>query len=199
MNLSAISTTQIAIVIAVAFAVTACIGILLFTRKRRTNRLRNQFGGAEYTLAVKEGGSKRRAEAALDKRAERVEGFHIKPVSPGERAQFVEAWGKVQARFVDSPGGAITDADQLLGDVMSARGYPVSDFDQRAADISVDHAPVLANYRAAHQTALLQAQGKANTEDLRQAMIHYRALFDELLVEEQAPPVRARAAGVGVS
>src|SRR5580704_19770198 len=121
MNLSAISTTQTAIVIAVAFVVAASIGILLFTRERRTNRLRNKFGGAEYTLAVKEVGSKRRAEAVLDKRAERVEGFHIKPVSPGERAKFVEAWGKVQARFVDSPGGALTDADQLLSVVMFAR------------------------------------------------------------------------------
>ena len=183
MNLSAISTTQIAIVIAVAFVVTACIGILFFMRKRRTYRLRNQFGGAEYTLAVKEGGSKRRAEAALDKRAERVEGFHIKPVGPAERARFVESWGKVQARFVDSPGDAITDADQLLGEVMSARGYPVGDFDQRAADISVDHALVLANYRAAHQIALRQAQGQVNTEDLRQAIIHYRTLFDELVSE----------------
>jgi hypothetical protein len=185
MNLSAISTTQIAIVIAVAFVVTACMGILLFMRERRTNRLRNQFGGAEYMLAVKQGGSKRRAEAALDKRAERVEGFHIKPVGPAERARFVESWGKVQARFVDSPGDAITDADQLLGEVMSARGYPVGDFDQRAADISVDHALVLANYRAAHQIALRQAQGQANTEDLRQAIIHYRTLFDELVSEPE--------------
>jgi len=185
MNISAISITQIAMVIAVAFVATACIGILLFTRKRRTNRLRNQFGGAEYTLAVKEGRSKRRAEAALDKRAERVEGFHIKPVGAGERARFVETWGKVQARFVDDPGGAVTDADQLLGDVMSARGYPVSDFDQRAADISVNHALVLANYRAAHQIALRQAQGQVNTEDLRQAIIHYRTLFDELVREPE--------------
>jgi hypothetical protein len=185
MNLSAISITQVATVIAVAFIVTACIGILLFTRKRRTNRLRNQFGGAEYTLAVKDRGGKRRAEAALDKRAERVEGFHIKPVGTGERARFVEAWGKVQARFVDDPGIAVTDADQLLGDVMSARGYPISDFDQRAADISVDHALVLANYRAAHQIALRQAQGQANTEDLRQAIIHYRTLFDELVSEPE--------------
>jgi hypothetical protein len=199
MNLSAISTTQIAIAIAVAFVVTACIGISLFVRKRRTYRLRNQFGDAEYSLAVKEGGSKRRAEAVLDKRVERVKGLHIKPVGPGERARFIEAWEKVQARFVDDPGGAVTDADQLLGDVMSARDYPVGDFDQRAADISVDHALVLANYRAGHQIALRQAQGQANTEDLRQAMINYRTLFDGLLLEEQAPPMRARAAGVGVS
>ena len=181
MNISAISITQIAIVIAVAFVATACIGILLFTRKRRTNRLRNQFGGAEYTLAVKEGRSKRRAEAALDKRAERVEGFHIKPVGAGERARFVETWGKVQARFVDDPGIAVTDADQLLGDVMSTRGYPVSDFEQRAADISVAYPLVLGNYRSAHAIAVRQTRGQASTEELRQAMIQYRTLFDELV------------------
>jgi hypothetical protein len=91
----------------------------------------------------------------------------------------------VQARFVDGPGGAVTDADQLLGDVMSARGYPVSDFEQRAADISVDHPLVLANYRAAHDSALRQTRGQASTEDLRQAMIHYRTLFEELVSEPE--------------
>ena len=191
MNLSAMSMSQIGIVIAVAVVILACIGIWLFTRKRRTRRLRDQFGGAEYTRAVKDGGSRRRAEAALDKRADRVESFHIQPLASADRTRFVESWGRVQARFVDSPGGAVTDADQLLGDVMSARGYPVSDFEQRAADISVDHPTVLENYRAAHQTALRQAQGQASTEDLRQAMIHYRTLFQELVAE----PELARAKG----
>ena len=186
MNLSEVSTTQIAIVIAVAVMVVAGIAISLFFRKRRTERLRTQFGGAEYTRAVKEGGSRRKAEAVLDERAERVEGLHIRPLAPGDRARFVESWGKVQARFVDGPGGAVTDADQLLGDVMSTRGYPVSDFEQRAADISVDHPLVLENYRAAHQIALRQTQGQASTEDLRQAMIHYRTLFEELVGEPEA-------------
>ena len=185
MNLSEVSTTQIAIVIAVAVMVVAGIAIWLFIRKRRTERLRTQFGGAEYTRAVKEGGSRRKAEAALDKRAERVEGLHIRPLAPGDRARFVESWGRVQARFVDGPGGAVTDADQLLGDVMSTRGYPVSDFEQRAADISVDHPLVLENYRAAHQIALRQTRGQASTEDLRQAMIHYRTLFEELVGEPE--------------
>ncbi|MGA3293181.1 MAG: hypothetical protein ABSE45_04260 [Candidatus Acidiferrales bacterium] len=191
MNLSAVSTTQIAIVIVVAVMVAAGIAIWLFIRKRRTERLRTQFGGAEYTRAVKEGGSQRKAEAALDKRAERVEALHIRPLAPGDRARFVESWGRVQARFVDSPGGAVTDADQLLGDVMSTRGYPMSDFEQRAADISVDHPLVLDNYRAAHQAALRQTRGQASTEDLRQAMIHYRTLFEELVSE----PEMARAKG----
>jgi hypothetical protein len=181
MNLLPLSTIQIAIIIAVVVMLVAGIAILLFVRKRRTERLRTQFGGAEYTRAVKEGGSRRKAEAVLDKRAERVEGLHIRPLAPGDRARFVESWARVQARFVDSPGGAVTEADQLLGDVMSTRGYPVSDFEQRAADISVDYPLVLENYRSAHGIALRQTQGQASTEDLRQAMIHYRTLFEELV------------------
>jgi hypothetical protein len=191
MDLTTVSTTQIAMVIAVAVMVVAGIAVWLFTRKRRTKRLRSQFGGAEYARAVKEGGSQRQAEAGLDKRRERVEGLHIRPLTPGDRTRFVESWGRVQARFVDGPGGAVTEADQLLGDVMSARGYPVSDFEQRAADISVDHPLVLENYRAGHQIALRQTRGQASTEELRQEIIHYRTLFDELVGE----PEVARAKG----
>lgn len=181
MDLSAVSTTQIIIVLALAGMLVAGIALWLFTRKRRTKGLRTQFGGDEYTRAVKEGGGRRQAEAVLDKRAERVKGLNIRALAPGDRARFLESWSKVQARFVDGPGGAVTDADQLLRDVMSARGYPVSDFEQRSADISVDHPLVLENYRAGHQIALRQTQGQASTEDLRQAMIHYRTLFEELV------------------
>ncbi|MGB2676456.1 MAG: hypothetical protein WAN12_05175 [Candidatus Acidiferrum sp.] len=191
MNLSALSTTQIAAIIAIIVVLAAGIAIALFVRKRRTQRLRTQFGGAEYTRAVNEGGSRKKAEAALDDRAERVERFHIRPLAPGDRTRFIESWAKVQARFVDSPGGAITEADQLLGDVMSTRGYPVSDFEQRAADLSVDHPLVLENYRAAHETALRQSQGQTSTEDLRQAMIHYRTLFEELVGEPEAAQAKA--------
>jgi hypothetical protein len=181
---SDLSTTQMAVGIAIAvIVVIACIGIFLSIRKRKTERLRNQFGSAEYTRAVKEGGSRRQAEAALDERAERVENLHIRPLASADRVRFVDEWARIQARFVDGPGSAVTDADHLLGDVMSTRGYPVSDFEQRAADISVDHPLVLENYRAAHQSALRQTRGQASTEDLRQAMIHYRTLFDELVAE----------------
>jgi hypothetical protein len=192
MNFSDISTTQIAIgiaVIVVVVVVVAGIAIWRSVRKRRTERLRTQFGGAEYNRTLKEGGSQRKAEAALDERKERVAGMHIRPLSAGDRARFVESWGKIQARFVDGPGAAVTDADRLLGDVMSTRGYPVSEFEQRAADISVDHPLVLENYRAAHEIALRQAKGQASTEDLRQAMIHFRTLFEELVSE----PVAAHA------
>ena len=192
MNQLALSTTQITIIIAVVVMLVVGIAILLSIRKRRTKRLRTQFGGAEYTRAVKEGGSRQKAEAVLDKRADRVESLHIQPLSPGDRARFVESWRRVQARFVDGPGGAVTEADQLLGDVMSTRGYPVSDFEQRAADISVHYPLVLENYRSAHGIAVRQTHGQATTEELRQAMIHYRTLFDELVgVPEMA---RAKAA-----
>ena len=185
MNLSALSTVQIAIIIAVVVLLMAGIAIVFSLRKRKTDRLRTQFGGDEYNRAVKEGGSRQKAEAVLDKRADRVESFHIQPLGPGDRTRFVESWRRVQARFVDGPGGAVTEADQLLRGVMSTRGYPVSDFEQRAADISVDHPLVLEHYRSAHEIAVRQTQGQASTEDLRQAMIHYRALFEELVGEPE--------------
>jgi hypothetical protein len=192
MNLSALSTAQILAIIGVIVVLAAGIVVAFFFQKRRTQKLRTQFGSAEYARALKEGGSQRKAEDLLDKRADHVEALHIRPLAPADRARFTESWARVQARFVDGPGGAVTDADQLVGAVMSTRGYPVSDFEQRAADLSVDHPRVLENYRAAHQTALRQSQGQANTEDLRQAMIHYRALFEELVGEPEA--ARAKAA-----
>ena len=191
MNLADLSTTQIIIIIAVAVVVVlGVVGIWLALRNRRTAKLRTQFGGSEYNRAVREGGSQRKAEAALNERSDRVERLHIRALPPGDRTRFLDAWTRVQARFVDGPGGAVTDADQLLADVMSTRGYPVSDFEQRAADISVDHPLVLENYRAAHQTALRQTKGQANTEDLRQAMIHYRTLFEELVNEPEIARVQ---------
>jgi hypothetical protein len=162
---------------------------MMFGRKRHSAKLRSKFGGAEYDRALQAGDSRRKAEAGLDKRTDRVESLNIRPLSAADHDRFVASWSKVQARFVDSPGGAVIEADQLLGDVMSTRGYPVSDFEQRAADISVSHPLVLENYRLAHGIANRQAGGKASTEELRQAMIHYRTLFDELV----AVPELARA------
>jgi hypothetical protein len=186
MNVSEVSTAQIVVIIVIAVMAIAVVATWLFVRKRRTERLQNKFGGGEYSRAIKEGGSRQKAESELDKRAERVEALHIHPLAAGDRARFIDSWTKLQARFVDSPGGAVTEADQLLGDVMSARGYPMSNFEQRAADISVDHPLVLDNYRAGHQAALRQTRGQATTEDLRGAMIHYRTLFEELVQEPEA-------------
>jgi hypothetical protein len=179
-------STELAAIIGLVVIFVAAIATLLYLKNRRTGKLRDKFGGVEYSRALTEGGSRRQAEAALDQRAARVESFHIKPLAPVDRTRFEDSWRKVQARFVDGPAGAVAEADLLLGDVMSTRGYPVSDFDQRAADISVSHPSVLANYRAAHEIALRQTKGQADTEELRQAMIHYRSLFEELVGERNA-------------
>ena len=191
MNIPTLNTTELVLIIALVVVVVAGIAAFLWRRKRRTERLRTQFGGAEYARAVEEGGNRRHAEAGLEERTQRVEAFHVRPLSAGDRARFGESWRGVQARFVDGLAGAVTEADQLLGDVMSARGYPVSAFEQRAADISVDHPLVLENYRTAHEIALRQVRGQANTEELRQAMVHYRTLFEELVGEPEMPLTKA--------
>ncbi|HJR50247.1 MAG TPA: hypothetical protein VJ794_04020, partial [Gemmatimonadales bacterium] len=114
-------------------------------------------------------------------RAERVESLHTRPLAPADRDRFQELWRTAQAHFVDSPLTAVVEADQLVGEVMRSRGYPVADFEQRAADLSVDHPLVVDNYRRGHALAAGAQGGKAGTEDLRQAMVYYRALFEELL------------------
>ena len=197
MNIATLSARDLAIIVAAATIVVgvivAAVATWLSLRKRRTENLRTQFGRAEYDRAVKEDGSRRHAEAGLKERNERVESLPIRALAPGDRARFIESWQRIQARFVDGPGGSVTEADQLLGDVMSTRGYPVSDFEQRAADISVDHPTVLQNYRTAHGIAVRQAEGLANTEDLRQAMIHYRTLFEELVGQPELTEAKAAA------
>jgi hypothetical protein len=197
MDFSTLSTTDLVLMIAVVVIVIAGAATFLFMRKRRTAGLRTQFGGQEYDRALQEGGNRRKAEAGLQDRKERVESFHVRELSAADHARFVEAWRGVQTRFVDSPAGVVSEADTLLGDVMLARGYPVSDFAQRGADISVDHPLVMENYRAAHGIAIRQKAGQASTEELRQAMIHYRTLFEELVgMPEKA---QAKAAGAGTS
>ena len=184
MNLSNLSTMEIALIVCCIVLVGGVLVYLL--QKRRTAHLRQRFGESEYETAVIERGGRRQAEAVLDERAKRVESFHLRALTPADRARFMTAWAQVQAHFVDMPAGAVAEADQLLGDVMATRGYPVGDFEQRAADISVDHPLVTQNYRAAHTIALSHLNGQASTEDLRRAMIHYRALFEELVREPAA-------------
>jgi hypothetical protein len=186
------NATVLIIICSVAVIAIVTIAEVILERKRRSEKLRTRFGSAEYDRALQAGDSRRQAEAGLDRRTNRVENLHIRALGPGDHARFLESWSKVQARFVDSPGGAVAEADQLLGDVMSTRGFPVSDFEQRAADISVAHPLVLENYRSAHEIAVRQTHGQASTEELRQAMIHYRTLFDELVGLPQM--VRAKAA-----
>ena len=184
------SPIEWALLIALAVVLVAAIAALLWRRKRRTARLRSQFGTTEYARAVETGGDRRQAEAGLEGRTQRVEGLHVRPLTAGDRARYLESWRGVQSRFVDGPAGAVSEADQLLGDVMSTRGYPVSNFEQRAADISVDYPLVLENYRTAHEIALRQTRGQASTEELRQAMVHYRTLFEELVSEPQISVVK---------
>lgn len=183
MNLSDLTGGQIAVLILIVVVIGAVIVYLL--ERRRTVRLRARFGETEYERAVVEKGDRRHAEAQLAERTKRVESFHLRALSAADRARLIAAWEQVQARFVDAPAGAVSEADQLLGDVMATRGYPVGDFEQRAADISVDHPVVTQNYRAAHAIALTHASGQASTEDLRRAMIHYRALFEDLVHEPE--------------
>jgi len=153
--------------------------------RQRTEQLRSQFG-TEYDRAVVDKGDIRHAEAELTARQKRVAKFDIKPLTADEGKRFSDEWQVVKASFVDDPSIAVRDADALLGRVMEARGYPVGDFDQRYADVSVDHPAALDNYRAAHEIALLDADGKANTEDLRQAVISEHALFGELVAAPNA-------------
>jgi len=191
MNFAALTTMELVMIAAGVVLLVAFIATMLVLRTRRTDRLRSKFGGAEYARAVKDSGNRRQGEAGLDKRTERVEGFHLRTLAAGDRARFVDSWRRIQGRFVDGPASAVAEADQLLGDVMSTRGYPVSEFAQRAADISVDHPMVMDHYRTAHDIAVRQTKGEADTEDLRQAMIHYRSLFEELVSEPETPPLRA--------
>ncbi|HEX4159616.1 MAG TPA: hypothetical protein VHY79_14190 [Rhizomicrobium sp.] len=155
--------------------------VLYYNRKSRKEKLQQRFG-SEYDRAVAAHGSERKAETALENRQKRVEKLNLRDLEPAERERYLERWRAVQLAFVDSPRGALTEADDVISAVMQARGYPVTDFEQRAADISVDHPRVTENYRAAHtvETRLRTGQA-ATTEDLRTAMIHYRALFDELV------------------
>jgi hypothetical protein len=180
------STTELIAAIAIVAILAACLATLIFLRKRRTGRLRSQFGGAEYDHAVELGRNRRHGEADLAKRGARVESFDLQPLTPADRTRFEDSWRRLQVRFVDSPASAVVEADQLLRDVMSTRGYPASDFEQLAADISVDHPMVIKNYRTAHEIAFRQGKEQAGTEDLRQAMIHYRTLFGELASQQIA-------------
>jgi len=154
----------------------------LYLRKRRstTADLRQKFG-SEYDRAVLTHGSERKAEAKLTDREKRIEELNIRELDSMEHERYAKQWQAVQSRFVDSPKGAVAEADDLVSSVMKARGYPVSDFDQRAADISVLHPRVVENYRSAHEIALRVGKNAATTEDLRTAMIHYHSLFEELV------------------
>lgn len=187
------------ILVALVILVLAAVAVWLWLRSKRRDEIKSRFG-PEYARTIETVGDERKAETALAAREKRVAGYSIKPLAPDLRDHFVETWRDVQAKFVDDPKYAVTRADDLLGEVMSARGYPVKDdFNRRAEDLSVDHAEVVQNYRAGHEIAVRHSRGEASTEDLRTAMIHYRALFDDLVNEPESthprPPSRERHVG----
>ena len=171
----------ILVILIVAVLVVAVIVGAMQMQRRRSARLQDRFG-PEYQQVVADVGSRRAGESELADREERREALDIRPLDADARGQYSAAWQDVQARFVDSPNDAVGEADRLVHQVMRERGYPMDDFDQRAADISVDHAGVVSDYRAAHDISERNDAGQASTEDLRLAMVHYRALFQDLLV-----------------
>jgi len=180
MNLSLLDPKLIVLAAAVILIIAVVAWLYVRKRKSTTADLRQKFG-PEYERAVLTHGSERKAEAKLADREKRVEKLNIRDLDSVERERFSKGWEAVQSRFVDSPKGAVAEADELVSSVMKARGYPLSDFDQRAADISVDHPRVMENYRSAHEIALRVGKDQASTEELRTAMIHYRSLFKELV------------------
>ena len=179
--------TAALVVLVAGVGVVLALVIRTMLNRRRQEHLEGKYG-TEYQRLVREG-SPSDAAKEISRREKRHELLHIRPLSTDERARFAADWQRTQTRFVDDPPGAVGEADRLVGSLMTTRGYPVAEFEQRAADISVDHAPVVEHYRAAHDIALRHERREANTEDLRQALVHYRALFSELL--EEGVPAQA--------
>jgi hypothetical protein len=191
--------TTLIVVAAVAVLLVLAIAWMVMQRRRRAH-LKDRFG-PEYDQALRAHQDPRVAERELAARERRVATLEITPLTREDAVRFSEAWRGIQSRFVDDPKAAVVDADRLVDEVMRTRGYPLVDFEQRAADISVDHPRVVANYRAARVVAARNTRGETNTEELRQALVHYRELFADLLEireeDRQEPALRAKAAGAG--
>jgi hypothetical protein len=169
----------------------AIVALFVSVRQKKSQRLQRRFG-PEYGRAVEEMGNRTKAESELEAREKRVGQLTITPLSPSGAARFTQAWTAMQGRFIDNPKGVVAEADRLVRELMLKRGYPMGDFERRAADISVDHPAVVENYRAAQSIAVRDERGEADTEELRKAVVHYRTLFDELL-QISAPAGQAPA------
>ena len=191
--MNGITTNPITDAVVIFFAVAVIVAIVaiiwLYARSRRTKELRSKFG-PEYRRVARAEGDAGQAESILLAREKRMNKLEIKPLSDAQRNQFADQWEHTQAEFVDDPTGAVTHADRLVQDVMNVRGYPVADFEQRVADVSVDHPAVAQNYRLAHDIASRNENGDIGMEKLREAMLHYRALFADLLHDGGLQPVR---------
>jgi hypothetical protein len=182
--------------ILVAVLIVAAIAVVAWSRaqqrRKQSLRLQQRFG-PEYVRTMNELGDRGKAEAELKDREQRVARLTIIPLTAADAARFRQAWSSVQNRFIDNPKAAVVQADRLVYDLMAARGYPMGDFERRAADISVDHPTVVSNYRAARAIALSDERGQADTEELRKAVVHYRELFRELLeIDEPAQATTVR-------
>jgi predicted nucleic acid-binding protein len=180
--------TLIWVLLAIVVVLLCVVGILVI-RQRRSAQLREGFG-PEYDRVLQERGDQRAAEAELRERRDRRRGYEIRPLEESVRERYAERWEDTQRRFVDQPASAVAEADGLIGEVMRDRGYPVEDFDQQAADLSVDHPEVVEHYRSAHAVSVASGDQNASTEDLRTAMVHYRALFSDLLEDDARTEVK---------
>jgi hypothetical protein len=177
------NTTYIIIAVALVLVIAGAVLWSMMARRKRSEQLQDQFG-PEYDHTVQVLGDEKKAQTELEKRQKYVETLDIRPLSANEHKRYLADWVAVQSKFVDEPGQAVVDADRLIMEVMQLRAYPVSDFEQRAADVSVSYPTLVSNYRAARVIALKNQEHQADTEELRQAMIYYRSLFDELLVTD---------------
>jgi hypothetical protein len=186
-----VNTMTFAVAVAIV-AVLAVLGAWVWTRRTRTRRLQERFG-PEYARTVREAGGPGRAEEALEARAKKVASFRIRPLSAEEQHRFSADWARVQALFVDEPTKAVRDADRLITDAMHARGYPITDFDARLEHLSVDHARTVEHYRVAHAIVERRDRGEADTEALRQAMTHFRTLFEDIVGVREQTQVRRPA------
>lgn len=190
------NNTTIIIVIALLAAVAAIAAACwMYLQKKQTKRLRSKFGPEYDRLAEVEGG-RGGAEKTLHEREKRVERLNLIPLSAEDRDRFAGAWQQEQAGFVDDPPSAVANADILVTEVMKARGYPMGDFEQLAADISVNHSTVVTNYRIAHDISLRDSGGETSTEELRTALLHYRMLFEDLLAVPVTEPEKQKARAV---
>ena len=181
------TTTVILIVVVVVLLIAiAALAAPRLRERKRSKGLKGRFG-PEYDRTVEETGDRTTAEDDLERREQRRRQLDIRPLEPAARQRYADEWRETQKRFVDSPSDAIRGADQLVNRVMRDRGYPVDDFEQRAQDVSVDHPGVVQDYRAANRVAAANERGEAGTEDLRQALVHYRSLFDRLLDDGHEP------------
>jgi FtsZ-interacting cell division protein ZipA len=182
--------TRAVIVLVIVIAAIAIAAAVIISRRRRSQHLRSHFG-PEYDRTVQMQGNPAKAEAVLLEREQRVKKFSLRPLPPADRERYATEWAAVQRRFVDDPSTAVTQADRLVTTVMAARGYPMTDAEQREADISVTHPTLVQNYRSARELTQLHAAGQSSTEDLRKAMVYFRSLFDELLEVPQPKRVGA--------